>query len=796
MLDLNTLRLVSAVSFACFALATVMLWRLVPQERGLRDWAAATILLSVGMLLMGLRGVIPSFISIVIANTLLTLGIGFLHVGTRNLLSFSSNSRWHWLAAVAAFFICLSPDVSVRVIGISMLYAPFLASSAWLFWRGKGARQIVVMQRITALIFVVGTVMVVIRILKPPSVSVPSIYLTTQSWAEIIPYLYTIMFSMWLSLTLLLMVSFRLQSQRAEALERAEMINRALIESETHLSTIIKSEPECIKVISAAGNLLEMNPAGLAMLEADSVDQLSGMKLLNTVIPKYREAFSDMHKRVLAGESVQMEFEVIGLKGGHRWLHSNAVPMQSKGNPVLLAVTRDITERKQVEKNLELSRFAIDKSTLPLYWVDPDGRIFDVNAEACKQLGYSYNELIGMHIWDFDPNYLPESRLEFWRMLKEQKTSTFESNHRRKDGAVFPVEITSNYISFEGQEFSISYAKNITVSKQAEAEILNYANYDQLTQLPNRRLFNDRLSQTLEWAKREQTRMALLFIDLDKFKPINDEHGHEAGDWVLEGVARRIESCLRASDTAARVGGDEFLVLLSNVKAGADALAVAEKIRVELERPFVTPSQLSLRASSSIGIAIYPDHANTEQDLMRLGDRAMYQAKRLGGNSVELSALSSEPEDTDDLRSAGQSIVRLTWKAAFACGQPTIDKEHRELFRLSNVLLGKMATRAGEPGQFDAAFDALLSHVVEHFAHEEAILLEHAYEHLQEHAKIHQALVAQALQLRHPANQEAGVSVGELVDFLVTEVVARHMLTEDRKFSALFADGARNSLGS
>jgi hypothetical protein len=118
----------------------------------------------------------------------------------------------------------------------------------------------------------------------------------------------------------------------------------------------------------------------------------------------------------------------------------------------------------------------------------------------------------------------------------------------------------------------------------------------------------------------------------------------------------------------------------------------------------------------------------------------MYQAKRLGGNSVALSALSSEPENTediDDLRSAGQSIVRLTWKAAFACGQPTIDKEHRELFRLSNVLLGKVATRAEEPGQFAAAFDALLAPVVEHFAHEEAILQKHAYEHLQEHAKIH-----------------------------------------------------------
>lgn len=327
---------------------------------------------------------------------------------------------------------------------------------------------------------------------------------------------------------------------------------------------------------------------------------------------------------------------------------------------------------------------------------------------------------------------------------------------------------------------------DVTERKQLEEEVRQLAFYDHLTGLPNRRLLNDRLGQTLMRAKREQSRMALLFIDLDKFKPINDAYGHETGDWVLQSMARRIESCLRASDTAARMGGDEFLVLLPDVQTSDDALAVAEKIRAELARPYVTVSQLALQASSSIGVAIYPDHANTEEDLLRLGDRAMYQAKKLGGNTVGLCALSSEPEHGDDVASAGQSIVRLTWKAAFACGQQAIDEEHRELFRLGNVLLGHVATRTETPGQFEAAFDALLAHVVEHFAHEEAILQAHAYEYLQEHTKIHQTLVAQALKLRHSANHGAGASVGELVDFLVTEVVARHMLTEDRKFAKLF----------
>jgi diguanylate cyclase (GGDEF)-like protein len=172
-----------------------------------------------------------------------------------------------------------------------------------------------------------------------------------------------------------------------------------------------------------------------------------------------------------------------------------------------------------------------------------------------------------------------------------------------------------------------------------EEEVAQLAFFDTLTQLPNRRLFNDRLGQSLVRAKRDQASLALMFIDLDKFKPINDTYGHETGDLVLQTVARRIESVLRASDTAARVGGDEFLVLLTGLQSNADALAVAEKIRSALEQPFVTPDGLALLASASIGIAIFPDHAQTGQDLMRLGDRAMYEAKNSGGNSVRMSDL-------------------------------------------------------------------------------------------------------------------------------------------------------------
>ena len=160
-------------------------------------------------------------------------------------------------------------------------------------------------------------------------------------------------------------------------------------------------------------------------------------------------------------------------------------------------------------------------------------------------------------------------------------------------------------------------------------------------QLPNRRLFNDRLGQAVKRAQRTSSSLALMFVDLDKFKPINDTYGHESDDFMLQTVAKRLSGCLRASDTAARVGGDEFLVLLPDIPSGADALAVAEKIRSALAEPCISPDGIELCISASIGIAIYPEHAGSEHELLRLGDRAMYEAKSAGGNRVKLFS----PED-------------------------------------------------------------------------------------------------------------------------------------------------------
>jgi len=175
---------------------------------------------------------------------------------------------------------------------------------------------------------------------------------------------------------------------------------------------------------------------------------------------------------------------------------------------------------------------------------------------------------------------------------------------------------------------------DITLRKTAEDHARHLAHYDVLTDLPNRTLINDRLQQAIAKAKRDKKRMAVMFIDLDHFKPVNDKLGHEIGDSLLKLVAKRLQSCMRESDTVARIGGDEFVVLLPEIEQENDAQVVADKIRSALQSPFEVQTH-QLNISCSIGIAVYPDHGHDEKLLLINADMAMYHAKKDGKDNAK-----------------------------------------------------------------------------------------------------------------------------------------------------------------
>jgi len=361
-----------------------------------------------------------------------------------------------------------------------------------------------------------------------------------------------------------------------------------------------------------------------------------------------------------------------------------------------------------------------------------------------------------------------------------------EVDQPHKDGHIIHTEVvTTLHADADGKVVSVlGVTRNITERKRAEEAIRLMAFYDTLTQLPNRRLLQDRIPQQIARARRDQTRIALLFIDLDKFKPINDQYGHEVGDWLLQSVAQRLRRHLRESDTVARIGGDEFVALLADLQQVEDAIATAEKICEEVQTPFVTPNGTQLAISSSIGVAIYPDDGDNDQALLRIADEAMYLAKRSGRNRVQRLAHwegAYADQDTADPR----PLVRLNWKASFNSGHPLIDAQHRELFALANDMLEKSFARRNDPEPFDRSFDALIEHAIRHFSDEERILAAYGYVHLAEHAAEHRRIVDQANEL-HRRVRENRDAPGELIDLMLSEVIAGHLLREDRKFFALF----------
>jgi diguanylate cyclase (GGDEF)-like protein/PAS domain S-box-containing protein len=332
------------------------------------------------------------------------------------------------------------------------------------------------------------------------------------------------------------------------------------------------------------------------------------------------------------------EYRLITKSGNIRWMRDrNKVLLSSNGEAThIQSIVLDVTEHKEAEQSLLLTQFSIDRVADAIYWMGQDARFFYVNNEACHSLGYSREELLSMSVHDIDTNFPQEPWTEHWKKLKQRGSLTIESNHRTKDGRTFPVEITANYLEFDGKEYNCAFARNITERKQTDEKLKQQAFYDQLTNLQNRTMFTKHLRRVIERPKRHMNYLfAVLFMDLDRFKVINDSLGHIIGDKLLVAVARRLEACVRPNDSVARFGGDEFAILLDDIKNVSDATCVADRIQKELSLPFNLRGH-EVFTSASIGIALSATGYDREEDILRDADSAMYRAKAIGKARYEI----------------------------------------------------------------------------------------------------------------------------------------------------------------
>ncbi|MBV8666088.1 MAG: PAS domain S-box protein [Burkholderiaceae bacterium] len=298
-------------------------------------------------------------------------------------------------------------------------------------------------------------------------------------------------------------------------------------------------------------------------------------------------------------------------------------------------------QRKREQEQLQLANSVYESSNEAIMVVNSDNHIVAVNPAFERITGYSEEEVLGRN-----PKLLQSGRQSvaffeaMWHSIRETGSWRGELWNRRKDGEIYPQQMSISTIFDEDGRVlrRIAVLDDITEKKRAEERIHHMAHHDLLTGLPNRQLYSDRLNQSLATARRQQSRIGVLYIDLDKFKPINDSLGHAVGDQVLQMAAKRMLDCVRESDTVARIGGDEFVVLLPTIQSESDARIVAEKIRAVLEVPFECDGH-SLGISSSIGGAVYPEQGMDEQQLMESADRAMYESKKSGRNMVRFAGV-------------------------------------------------------------------------------------------------------------------------------------------------------------
>ena len=420
-----------------------------------------------------------------------------------------------------------------------------------------------------------------------------------------------------------------------ELLESLRRREQALQESEERFKSLHEGSFGGI-AIHDRGTILECNQSLAEMTGYERVE-LKGMDGLLLIAPDWRERvmqkISGNHDGPYEAEGLRKNGTVFPLA-----IRGKSIPY--KGRTVRVTEFRDVTDQKRAEQQQRIAAIAFE-SQEGLVIADADRRIIRANQAFSRITGYPIEELLGNN-----PRILGSDRhpVEFFvAIMNTLETVGFwqgEIWNRRKDGDEYPAWLTITTVRNEGGAIThyVASLEDITLRKGAEEEIKNLAFFDQLTGLPNRRLLADRLKQALAASCRHNRCGALLFIDLDNFKTLNDTLGHDQGDVLLQQVAQRLSRCVREGDTVARLGGDEFVVMLESLsdsmqEAAAHAEIVGEKIVAALGQPY-SLTDYEHRSSASIGVAMFLGCDDVAEELLKRADMAMYQAKSAGRNTM------------------------------------------------------------------------------------------------------------------------------------------------------------------
>jgi diguanylate cyclase (GGDEF)-like protein/PAS domain S-box-containing protein len=364
------------------------------------------------------------------------------------------------------------------------------------------------------------------------------------------------------------------------------------------------------------------------------------------LFPRLREqGIADLLERALGGETVTAQDTLYqtSAAGGTHWLSATYAPHRDAAGKILgvVGVVRDVSDRRQIEQLSGVVgpqfRTLVEQSLVGMYVIQ-DGRYRYANPKLAAIFGYTQEEILRLDsilalVAEEDRETVRENIRK--RMDGEVQTIHYTFRGIRKGGESIEIEVHGSAAEVGGKPAIIGTILDITDRKRVEARIIEQAYNDPLTKLPNRTLFMERLELALAQSRRHGRRLAVVYLDVDRFKLINDTRGHSQGDLLLQFLALRLKRCLRQVDTLARVGGDEFVILMPDARPSTEMSGVAQKLLSAVARPFQLGEQ-TVQVTVSIGVATFPDDGDNAETLLRNADAAMYRAKELGRNNFQL----------------------------------------------------------------------------------------------------------------------------------------------------------------
>ena len=421
--------------------------------------------------------------------------------------------------------------------------------------------------------------------------------------------------------------------------------------SDALLRLIADSVPALMAYYDLPGLRCQFANQGYAAYNGHTTESIIGLTVQEAIGDRAWQAIQPHVDRCSHGERVKYTREQTLPNGEVRMIEVNLIPHfdgagQQLGSFVLIT---DITERWRAEREVRQSEERMRKfteATDEAIVFHRDGLITDGNEALTRLTGYSLQEVTGLSIFNFISPEWHAVALDYTRAGREDP---YEITIRHKHGHAIPVEVVGKTMPLHHADYRIVVVRDITARKQAQEREAFIALHDSLTQLPNRHFLMKQLSQVLSLARRRHGRVAVLFMNLDHFKTVNDSLGHHAGDQLLRNVAERLRNGVSDADVVARLGGDEFVVVLTDIQTPDDAAMVADKLLAAMHGVF-TIDQLPLTISPSIGIALYPEHGHSADQLLRCANAAMHHAKESGRGNRQFYDPSMDASALDVLR--------------------------------------------------------------------------------------------------------------------------------------------------